>query len=213
MEMFKQMPELSFLLAAPTLSLVRFGKWEEVLKEPAPPETLPMPSLLHHYARARAFAATAQYDDAEAELKALQAIMDKLPENAMAAFAPGKTIATVALETARGDLLCRRGKTADGLARLRAAVAAHDTLPYDEPPDWYYPVRQTLGAWLLKARKPADAQKVFEEDLAKNPDNGWSLIGLKEALRVQKKSTATVEAKLDAVWKQADVSLASSDFL
>jgi predicted Zn-dependent protease len=74
-------------------------------------------------------------------------------------------------------------------------------------------VRQTLGAWLLKARKPADAQKVFEEDLAKNPDNGWSLIGLREALRVQKKSTATVEAKLDAVWKQADVSLGSSDFL
>ncbi|MDB4966116.1 MAG: hypothetical protein JWN44_1805 [Myxococcales bacterium] len=213
MEMFVQMPELSFLLAAPTLSLVRFGKWDEVLKEPAPPATLPMPLLLHHYARARAFAATGKYADADAELKALEALTAALPPTAMAAFAPARLVATVANDTAQGDLLCRRGKMADGLTRLRAAVVAHDALPYDEPPDWYYPVRQTLGAWLLKAHKPAEAQKVFEEDLAKNPDNGWSLIGLKEALRAQKKSTAKVEAKLAAVWNQADVTPASSDFL
>ena len=213
LEMFKQMPELSFVLAYPILSMVRFGKWDDVLKEPAPPESLPMPTLLYHYARARAFAATAQYPDAEAELKALQAVIDKLPENAMASFSPGKTFAAVAQNLAAGDLLCRRGKTADGLAKLRAAVEANDQLPYDEPPDWYYPARQTLGAWLLKARKPADAQKIFEADLVKNPDNGWSLIGLREALRAQKKPTTQVESKLDAVWKEADVTLGSSDFL
>ena len=65
-----------------------------------------------------------------------------------------------------------------------------DGFPYAEPPDWYYPPRQTLGAWLLRGKKAAEAQKVFEEDLKKNPDNGWSLTGLREALRAQKKSTA-----------------------
>lgn len=97
-------------------------------------------------------------------------------------------------------------------AHLNQAVATHDTFPYDEPPDWYYPPRQTLGAWLLRAGKPAAAQQVFDEDLKKNPNNGWSLTGLRAALRAQKKSTAAVDAALAAAWKDADVKIASSDF-
>ncbi|HXN83995.1 MAG TPA: hypothetical protein VN883_16065 [Myxococcales bacterium] len=81
-----------------------------------------------------------------------------------------------------------------------------------EPPDWYYPPRQTLGAWLLRARKLAEAERVFSTDLERNPDNGWSLTGLREALRAQKKSTADVEARLAKAWSSADVDVASSDF-
>jgi tetratricopeptide (TPR) repeat protein len=211
-EMWKQMPEVSFSIAAPALSLVRFGRWKEVLDEPSPPAELPMPTILHHYARARALAALGKLDEAEGEAATMEKVAASLPKTAVAGFVPGDAYAGVAIDLARGDLACRRGKLADGLARLHKAVAAHDSFPYAEPPDWYYPPRQTLAAWLLRAQKPAAAQKVLEEDLKKNPDNGWALSGLREALRAQKKPTAAVDARLAKAWSAADAKLASSDF-
>ena len=211
-EMWKQMPEVSFAVEAPALSLVRFGRWNEVLAETAPPAELPMPSILHHYARGRAFAALGKLADADAEVAAMQKIVATLPKTAVAGFTPGADYAAVAIDLVRGEVACRRGKIADGLAHLKKAVATHDTFPYAEPPDWYYPPRQTLGAWLLRAHRAAEAQKVFDEDLKKNPNNGWSLTGLREALRAQKKSTAAVDARLATAWKEADVKVASSDF-
>ncbi len=211
-EMWKQMPEVSFAVEAPALSLVRFGRWNEVLAEPAPPAELPMPTILHHYARGRAFAALGKLDEADGEAAAMQKIAASLPKTAVAGFTPGADYAAVAIDLVRGDVACRRGKTADGLALLKKAVATHDGFPYAEPPDWYYPPRQTLAAWLLRAKKPAEAQKVLEEDLKQNPDNGWSLTGLREALRAQKKPTSAVDAKLAVAWKEADVKVASSDF-
>jgi len=199
-------------MVAPELTLVRFGRWEEVLREPAPALDLPLPAILHHYARARAQAALGKLDEAERELAAMQKSAGALPKDAMAGFTPAADYAGIAIDVVRGDLLCRRGKMAEGLARLQAAVTAQDKMPYAEPPDWYYPTRQTLGAWLLKAKKPADAAKVFGRDLEQNPDNGWSLAGLREALRAQKKPTTAVEAKLKTAWGQADTTLASSDF-
>jgi hypothetical protein len=130
----------------------------------------------------------------------------------MAGLAPGGLYAGIAIDVARGDLLCRRGNLSDGLAALRAAVKSADALPYDEPPDWYAPPRQTLGAWLLRAKKAAEAEKVLLADLERNPDNGWSLTGLRAALRAQKKDTADVEARLANAWSDADVDVASSDF-
>ncbi|HEX9103290.1 MAG TPA: hypothetical protein VF997_13855, partial [Polyangia bacterium] len=211
-EMWKQMPELSYAVEAPALSLVRFGRWQEVLAEPAPPAELPMPTILYHYARGRALAALGKFDDADAEVAAMQKIVATLPKAALAGFAPADAYAAVAIDLVRGEVACRRGKHADGLALLRKAVATADTFPYDEPPDWYYPPRQTLGAWLLRAKQPAEAQKVLEADLQKNPDNGWSLTGLRQALRAQKKPTAAVDQKLAAAWRAADVKVTSSDF-
>lgn len=212
MEMFKAMPDFSFLLAAPVLTLVRFGKWDDVLAEKEPPSELPVPSLLWHYAQARALAAKGKLKEAERELNSMKMARANIGKTAMAAMAPAPTIAEIVFDVAKGDIACRRGQTSECVAKLKAAVAAQDSLPYDEPPDFYYPVRQTLGAWLLKAKKPADAEAVFVEDLKRNPDNGWSLVGLKRALEAQKKPTADVDAKLAAAWKDADTQLASSDF-
>jgi tetratricopeptide (TPR) repeat protein len=211
-EMWKQMPELSFALEYPALSLVRFGRWQEVLGEPSPPPDLPMPAILWHYARGRALAALGKLDEADAEVAAMQKLVATLPKTAVAGFSPGDVYAGVAVDLVKGDAAMRRGKTADGLKLLEKAVAAGDTLPYAEPPDWYYPPRQTLGAWLLRIKKYGEAQKVFEADLQKNPDNGWSLTGLREALRAQKKPTAAVEARLQKAWNAADAKVASSDF-
>ncbi|MCA1663009.1 MAG: hypothetical protein LC659_01805 [Myxococcales bacterium] len=211
-DMWKQMPEVSFSIEAPALSLVRFGRWDAVLKEPAPPAELPMPTILHHYARGRALAALGKLDDADAEAAAMQKVLAALPKTALAGFAPGDAYGTVALEIVRGDVACRRGKIAEGLALLRKAVDSADAFPYAEPPDWYYPPRQTLGAWLLRAKKPADAARVLEEDLKRNPENGWALTGLREALRAQNRPTAAVDARLAKAWRDADVKVASSDF-
>ncbi|HEY2743774.1 MAG TPA: hypothetical protein VGL86_04095 [Polyangia bacterium] len=211
-EMWKQMPELSYSIATPALSLVRFGRWKEVLDEPTPPAELPIPTILYHYTRARALAALGKLDDAEAEAAAAEKVAATLAKGSMAGFAPANAYVGVAIDLARGDLACRRGKVADGLGRLKKAVAAHDEFPYAEPPDWYYPPRQTLAAWLLRTKKPGEAQRVLEEDLKKNPDNGWALSGLREALRAQRKPTVGVEARLRKAWNAADAKLSSSDF-
>jgi tetratricopeptide (TPR) repeat protein len=211
-DMWKQMPASSFSIEAPALTLVRFGRWAEALREPPPPAGLPVPAILHHYTRARAQAALGNFGDAEREIAGLRKAAAMLPSDSAAGFAPGALYASIAADLARGDLLCRKGNRRDGLPLLRAAVKSADALPYDEPPDWYYPPRQTLGAWLLRAKRPAEAEKVLSVDLERNPDNGWSLTGLRAALRAQKKSVADVEARLARAWSSADVDVASSDF-
>jgi hypothetical protein len=96
----------------------------------------------------------------------------------------------------------------------RRAVAAQDTLHYDEPPAWFYPVRESLGAALLRSGKPADAEAVFREDLRLNPRNGRSLFGLMKSLEAQKKTadTASVQREFDRAWKFADTQLKIEDY-
>ena len=89
-----------------------------------------------------------------------------------------------------------------------------DDLRYDEPPDWYFPVRQSLGAVLLSAGRPTEAEAVYREDLQRNPENGWSLYGLCQSLELQgkRKEAAAVEARFKKAWVKADVQLTASRF-
>jgi tetratricopeptide (TPR) repeat protein len=110
-------------------------------------------------------------------------------------------------------------ETADGrheaaIAALREAAKIEDATPYDEPPAWHSPVRQTLGAVLLAAGRPAQAEAAYREELKRNPDNGWSLFGLAQALRAEKKDAeaALVEARFAKAWANADVTLTASRF-
>lgn len=211
--MVRHMPEMAFVVPAPQLALVRFGRWQEALAEPEPGADLPLARLMYTYARARAHAGLGQYAAAEREVAALTRQAAALPEDAKVAIqAPARTFAAVARDVAAGDLACRRGRTAEGLARLRAAVAAEDTLPYDEPPNWYYPARHTLGACLLRARRPAEAEAVYRADLARHPDNGWALTGLRQSLRAQGRPIGDLDARIDAAWIRADTRPAASDF-
>jgi tetratricopeptide (TPR) repeat protein len=93
-------------------------------------------------------------------------------------------------------------------AALREAVVLEDSIPYDEPPGWHAPVRQTLGAVLLQAKKPAEAEAVFVEELRRNPENGWSLYGLEQSLRAQgKKEAKDVGERFKRAWTNSDVEL------
>ena len=111
-----------------------------------------------------------------------------------------------------GEIAAQQGDWEGAVAHFREATAREDALAYDEPPPWHAPVRQSLGAVLLAAGRPAEAERVYREDLAKYPQNGWSLFGLAEALRAQDRSEEAdaAEADFETAWRDADVKLESS---
>jgi len=108
--------------------------------------------------------------------------------------------------------MARQGKTKEAVPLLAKAVELQDRIPYYEPPPWYYPVRQSLAAVLLAAGHAAQAESVYNEDLAKNPQNGWSLYGLNQSLRSQNKPSTEVEESFRKAWARADVTLTASRF-
>jgi tetratricopeptide (TPR) repeat protein len=212
MEMFKSMPGFDFIIPSAALTLVRFGRWKEVLAEKAPPADLPMATMLFTYARARALIGLGQLDAADKELATLSSEIAALPKDMMADMAPAPLMGAIAEKLVRGELLLKRGQAAAGLAALQAAVSEGDKLPYAEPPDWYYPPRHTLGARLLGLKRAAQAEAVYREDLKRNPNNGWALVGLRAALQAQKKPSKDVEAQLAVAFKTAEAPIAVSDF-
>ena len=118
----------------------------------------------------------------------------------------------IAATVVAGELAAARSNYAEAIRHLKEGVGLEDNLSYDEPPTWHHPVRQTLGAVLLEAGHPAEAEQAYREDLARFPDNGWSLYGLMESLRAQEKTKEATRAKqrFRQAWQYADVSLSSS---
>ncbi len=111
-----------------------------------------------------------------------------------------------------GEILVREGKGDAAVAKLREAVMAEDGLRYDEPPGWLIPVRHSLGATLMRLGRYAEAEQVYREDLARLPNNGWSLFGLGEALAMQHRTEAAevVRAEFRKIWQKADLTIQSS---
>lgn len=206
-DMLRQMPGYDFTLVYPQWVLVRFGSWDEALAEPAPPDDLPFAKAMWHAARGIAHAARSRPQEAEAERASFEALAAAIPPDANEGLNPASRLLTIARELLAGEMAARGGRTDEAVTRLRAAVQAEDELNYNEPSDWYYPTRQHLGAALLAAGRAADAQAVYEEDLRRNPGNGWALAGLAASLRRQGK-TADADAarqKMEKAWQRADV--------
>ena len=189
--------------------LVRFGQWQAILDTKPPAPTRVMQSALYLYSHGAALAATGKVSEAEADLAALKAAAAKLPADAMVgASNTGADVAAVAIADLTARIADAKGDAAAAVKAFTAAIAAEDKLGYNEPPDWLNPVRERLGAVLLKAGRHAEAEKVFRADLEKNTGNPRSLYGLYRALEGQKKAAAT-EAKgaFDKAWVGADVTL------
>jgi predicted Zn-dependent protease len=111
-----------------------------------------------------------------------------------------------------GEIAARQGKTGDAILLFKEAVELQDRIPYYEPPPWYYPVRQSLGAVLLTAGRAAEAEQVYHDDLVRNPQNGWSLYGLAQSLHAQNRPSSSVEESFRKAWMRADVTLTASRF-
>jgi tetratricopeptide (TPR) repeat protein len=193
------------------LVLYRFNRWDDILKVSEPNAKLPVTTALWRFARCTALARKGQTADAQQERKAFDAAVAKVPSDYMLTFNPAGNVLKVAAAILDARL---SANDAAAVPHWRRAVADQDALHYDEPPPWFYPVRESLGAALLRSGKPVDAEAVFREDLRLNPRNGRSLFGLMKALEAQKKTgdAALVQREFDTAWKFADVQLKIEDY-
>ncbi|MDO8433684.1 MAG: hypothetical protein Q7S58_14865 [Candidatus Binatus sp.] len=206
LQMIHSMPMGEFTLPSRYFTEARFGKWDAILKEPAPSSEFTYLTGVWHYARGLAFVAKKKFDQAEQERKQLEAIVAATPADRIVGFNSAKKLLELGSETLAGEIAAAQGKHDDAIAQLRAAVAIQDTLTYEEPPPWYYPVRETLGMELIAAGKPSDAEQVFRDDLARNPENGWSLAGLEACLTARNADDASqVQDRFKKAWAHADV--------
>lgn len=193
-------------------ALVRFGKWEEILRGTLPPDTRePYPLAVFHFARGMAYARTGRLQAARAELARLEAIASdpSLAKAKVKNINTAAPLAAIARNTLAAELAQATGDNARAVSLLRAAVAIEDGLAYDEPHLWLAPARHALGAALLAAGLPAQAQQAYLEDLEHYPDNGWSLHGLARALHAQgrEREAAAIEARFRVAWRNADFAL------
>jgi hypothetical protein len=213
-EMVRQMPMVEGFFPTYLFALVRFGKWQEILKQPAPPADLKYSTGMWHYARGWAFAATKQLKKAAAEHAKLAAIAAATPPDLRIMMNSGAALLNLASDVLAGEIEARREHYDKAVRLLETAVSQQDNLGYEEPPAWYYPVRQSLGAVLLKAGRAEDAEAVYREDLKRNLENGWSLYGLTQSLRAQKKNQEATETeqRFRKAWAKADIQLMASRF-
>ena len=211
-EQVEQFPTIQFFRTVPMLSLVRFARWEEILQEPEPYEPFAFARAIWHYGRGVAHAALGDAEAALIELAAIEALEPEVDEIFMGNVYPARDLLEIAKSLLRGEMAYRSGDAVNAVLAFEAAVALQDALPYTEPPFWYYPTRQSLGAALLASGRLAEAQSVFEADLEQYPMNGWSMFGLAEALRRQgdEAGAEQMTARFKTVWQFADVSLATS---
>jgi len=205
--MAKEMPPAEYAAASTLLLLVRFGRWNDVLKA-KPVDVGPLSTTFSHFARGSAFAKLGNVSGAEAEQKAFEAARANVPDDPGLFQNSEKAVAEVAAHVLAGRIAEARGKMSEAIADYTKAVAQEDTLDYDEPTDWFYPTRETLGAALFRAHRPAEAEKVLRADLTRNPHNPRSLFALATALRAQKKDAASVTAEFGRVWEGGKLAMA-----
>jgi tetratricopeptide (TPR) repeat protein len=201
-EVVKQVPPFEYFSPTLLYTLARFSRWDDILRQPAPPRDLRYTTGIWHYTRGLAYAGKGNLDLAAIERDSLVAIEAATPSEQMLNLNPAKPVLAIALAHLSGEMAAKQGRTDEAVSQLRKAIEGEDELTYAEPPEWYLPMRQRLGAILLEANRPAQAEKAFREDLLRRPENGWSLRGLAQSLQAQKRSkeASAVEARFQKAW-------------
>ena len=202
----KEMPPLEGFMTIPLSVDIRFHQWLSILKTPKPDDSMQTTVGFWHFARGLALAGTGKVTEAEAEYAFMDAAVKATPDDAifqMPINNKTKDILTIARDVLGAKIAMAKKDMPSTIAQLREAVAIQDTLKYNEPQDWFYPVRESLGAALLMSDDNAGAEKVFREDLQRNPRNPRSLFGLGQALKGQGKDydAGFVEQQFQEAWK------------
>jgi tetratricopeptide (TPR) repeat protein len=209
----KEMPLTAGFRVVPYYALARFGRWDEVLKEPAPPADNLYLTGIWHYVRGLAFLGKSKIADAEKELAEVRRIA-KDPNLDFKLFSPNSaaTIFAIAPEVLGGEVEAAKKNYHQAISHLEKAVRLEDSLVYTEPSEWHFPPRHALGAVLLEAGLAREAETVYWEDLRRNRENGWALYGLAKALEAQGKTeqAAMMKKRFEKAFARADVKLASS---
>jgi tetratricopeptide (TPR) repeat protein len=197
---------------------VRFHHWNEILQAPQPGPTFKTATMFWHFARGMALAGTGKVDEAEAEYKIVADAEAATPADAifqMPINNKTKDILKIAKNVLGAQLAMSRKNMDAGIQSLREAVAVQDGLHYNEPADWFFPVRESLGAALLKNGDASAAEKVFREDLERTPRNPRSLWGLHEALLQQHRDydAGFIKSQFEASWKGGTLQLKLDDLV
>ncbi len=208
------LPFLQDFASTPLLAYTRFGKWNQILTIPYPGDDYKHLKLIWHYARGIAFLRKNNIGEAREELEALEAMKnDPELENVIANYTnPSSKIVLVAHKVLAGELAAAEGDLPAAIGHLQEAVILEEALTYSEPAPWHIPVRQTLGAVLMKAGDYAGAEKIYLEDLKDLRQNGWSLMGLYQSLLAQGKTSEAnkIKQEFDKAWADADLEITTS---
>jgi tetratricopeptide (TPR) repeat protein len=193
-------------------ALKRFGRWDDILSEPAPPSYLPITTAMWRMNRGVAYANKDDIVNANRERDAFREAVANVPEDALMAINPAGLIMQIAEHFLNGEIAYRRGDIDESVKELHKAIELEDQLRYMEPPEWMQPVRHTLGAVLLSAGRHEQAERAYRQDLAEWPENGWSLYGLGRCLRMRGATAEAeqVERRFRNTWSRADAPIASS---
>jgi tetratricopeptide (TPR) repeat protein len=208
----KDVPPLEAFLAIPIAVQVRFHRWNDIVQMQQPDPSLKTVGSFWHFARGLAFAHTGKMDQAEAERKALADIEAGTPADAIFSMPfnnKSRNILRIADDVLAARIAGAKKDNATEVRLLRDAVGTQDSLNYGEPPDWFFPVRESLGAALLEGGQAQEAEKVFRADLERNPRNARSLFGLQAALKSQGRTydADLVQRQFQEAWKHADMQL------
>ena len=202
----KDMPPLEGFMTIPVAVEIRFHHWSELLKMPQPDPAMKTATVFWHFAHGLALAGTDKVTEAEAEYKIVSDAEDATPPDVifqMPINNKAKDILEIAKDVLGAKIAMGKKDSAGAIAMLRDAVTIQDTLKYGEPPDWFYPVRESLGGALLMSGDATGAEKVFRADLDRNPRNPRSLWGLRQALLQQKREydAGFIQKEFEASWK------------
>jgi len=208
----KEMPPLEGFMTIPMAVDVRFHKWNDILAMPQPDPALKITTGFWHFTRGMALAGTGKLNEAEAEYKIVSEAEQNTPPDVIFAMPinnKAKDIMKISEDVLGAKIAMARKDYAQAISLLTAAVAIQDTLKYGEPPDWFFPVRESLGGALLLNGDAAGAEKVFRADLDRNPRNPRSLFGLQQALKAQNRNydAGFVESEFRDSWKGGNVTV------
>ncbi len=214
----KEMPPLEGFMTIPLAVNVRFHKWDAILAMKAPEAEMKMTIGFWHFARGMALAGKGRISEAEAEYKIVTDAEKATPPDEifqMPVNNKTKDILRIAEDVLGAQVALAKKDNAGAATMLREAVAVQDTLKYNEPQDWFYPVRESLGGVLLLNGDAKAAEQVFRDDLAKNPRNPRSLFGLHRALKAQDRDSDAwfVEQEFHKAWKGGTAELKVEDLV
>ncbi len=214
----KMMPPLEGFMTIPIAVDVRFHKWDSIMAMKQPDSAMQITTVFWHFARGMAQAGKGKVSEAEAEYKIVSEAEKATPEDlpfAMPVNNKAKDVLRIAENVLAAKIAMANKDTDGALSHLQEAVSIQDTLKYDEPQDWFFPVRESLGAALMMKGDSAGAEKVFREDLDRNPRNPRSLFGLREALKKQGRDydAGFVEKQFKTSWKGGATPLKLDDLV
>jgi tetratricopeptide (TPR) repeat protein len=214
----KDMPPLEGFMTIPMAVDVRFHKWGDLLKMPQPSADLKTATVFWHFAHGMALAGTGKISEAEREYAMVSDAEKNTPEDVvfvMPVNNKAKDVLKIARDVLGAKIALAKKDSASAIAQLQSAVAVQDSLKYDEPEDWFFPVRESLGAALLMSGDATGAEKAFREDLDRHPRNPRSLFGLEQALKAQKRDydAGFVRKEFEASWKGGSTPLKVDDLV